>query len=103
MTEFMAQLRRLVTHCQFGAFLEEALRDRLVCGLRNHSIQRRLLSECYLSLQKAVDVSTGMEAAELNSKTISTSSATEEVKPSVGCHRMILWSYNFYLSFLVAL
>ena len=80
MTEFMAQLRRLATHCQFGAFLEEALRDRLVCGLRNHSIQRRLLSESNLSLQKAVEISTGMEAAELNSKTISTSSVTEEVK-----------------------
>ena len=79
-TEFMAQLRRLATHCQFGAFLEEALRDRLVCGLRNHSIQRRLLSESNLSLQKAVEISTGMEAAELNSKTISTSSVTEEVK-----------------------
>eukprot|EP00731_Ephydatia_muelleri_P017067 Em0010g165a len=79
-TEFMAQLRRLATHCQFGGFLEEALRDRLVCGLRNHSIQRRLLSESNLSLQKAVEISTGMEAAELNSKTISTSSVTEEVK-----------------------
>eukprot|EP00731_Ephydatia_muelleri_P034546 Em0065g7a len=76
----MAQLRRLATHCQFGGFLEEALRDRLVCGLRNHSIQRRLLSESNLSLQKAVEVSTAMEAAELNSKTISTSSVTEEVK-----------------------
>ena len=74
MTEFMAQLRRLATHCQFGAFLEEALRDWLVCGLRNHSIQRRLLSESNLSLQKAVEISTG------NSKTISTSSVTEEVK-----------------------
>ena len=80
MTEFMAQLRRLATHCQFGAFLEEALRDRLVCGLRNESIQRRLLSESNLSLQKAVEVSTGMEAAELNSKKISASSVTEEVK-----------------------
>ena len=79
-TEFMAHLRRLATHCQFGAFLEEALRDRLVCGLRNHCIQRRLLSESNLSLQKAVEISTGMEAAELNSKTISTSSVTEEVK-----------------------
>ena len=62
---------------------------RLVCGLRNESIQRRLLSESNLSLQKAVEVSTGMEAAEvstgmeaaeLNSKKISASSVTEEFK-----------------------
>ena len=31
--EYMAELRRLTTHCEFGAFLDEALRDRLVCGL----------------------------------------------------------------------
>ena len=31
--EYMAELRMLTTHCEFGAFLDEALRDRLVCGL----------------------------------------------------------------------
>ena len=31
--EFDASLRKLATHCQFGATLEEALRDRFVCGL----------------------------------------------------------------------
>ena len=33
MNEYMAELRRLSTHCKFGGFLDEALRDRLVCGL----------------------------------------------------------------------
>ena len=77
-------VRRLATHCQFGAFLEEALRDRLVCGLRNHSIQRRLPN---LSLQKAVEISTGMEAAELNSKTISTSTPVNGPKKKPVCFR----------------
>ena len=39
-SEYMAELRRLTTHCKFGAFLDEALRDRLVCGLRNEAIHR---------------------------------------------------------------
>ena len=32
--EYIAELRRLATHCQFKTFLQEALRDRFVCGLR---------------------------------------------------------------------
>ena len=31
--EFLAELRRLASHCEFGQFLDEALRDILVCGL----------------------------------------------------------------------
>ena len=45
MAEFVPELKRLVTHCAFGANLNEALRDRLVCGLRNQGIEKRLLSE----------------------------------------------------------
>ena len=33
--EYVAELRRLATHCKFEAYLEEALRDRLVCGLKS--------------------------------------------------------------------
>ena len=51
--EFLAELKRLATHCQFGAFLEEALRDRLVCGLRSESVQKRLLAETDLTLKRA--------------------------------------------------
>ena len=36
--EYVAELRRLATHCEFGAFLQEALRDHLVCGLRNSKV-----------------------------------------------------------------
>ena len=46
--EYMAELRRLTTHCKFGAFLDEALRDRLVCGLRNESIRKKLLTKADL-------------------------------------------------------
>ena len=43
--QYMADLRRLSQHCDFGAFLPDALRDKLVCGLSNANIQRKLLSE----------------------------------------------------------
>ena len=30
---YVAEIRKLATHCNFGGNLNEALRDRLVCGL----------------------------------------------------------------------
>ena len=62
--EFLAALRRLATHCQFGDHLEDSLRDRLVCGLRSESIQKKLLSEVDLTLQRALEIVQGMESAE---------------------------------------
>ena len=66
--EYLAELRRLATHCKFADFLNDALRDRLVCGLRNASIQKRLLSEKDLTLKKAIELAQSVEAAESNAK-----------------------------------
>ena len=66
--EYIAELRRLATNCEFGEYLNDALRDRLVCGLRNTGIQKRLLSEASLTLAKAGEIAQGMEAAEKNAK-----------------------------------
>ena len=52
MADYVAELRRLATACEFGAFLDDALRDKFVCGLQNENIQRRLLSEADLELKK---------------------------------------------------
>ena len=48
--EYVAELRRLATHREFGGYREQALRDRFVCGLRSENIQKRLLSEADLTL-----------------------------------------------------
>ena len=39
------------------------LRDRLVCGIADNVIQKRLLAEDPLTLTKALDISKGMESA----------------------------------------
>ena len=39
--QFAGELRRLATHCNFGSFLEQALRDRFVCGLKNAAAQKK--------------------------------------------------------------
>ena len=43
--EYVAELRRLAQDCNFGDTLTVMLRDCLVCGINEDSIQRRLLSE----------------------------------------------------------
>jgi len=64
--ENLAALRQLATHCEFANFLNDALRDRLVCGLHNTTIQKRLLSEKDLKLDAAVRLAQSMEAADAN-------------------------------------
>lgn len=66
--DYIAELRRLVTSCEFGSFLDEALRDRFVCGLRSESARRKLLTESKLTLAKAVEFAQCMELAEKNAK-----------------------------------
>ena len=67
-TEYDAALRKLATHCKFGTYLEEALRDRFVCGLHNEAMQRQLLAEAELTLTKAMELTQSMEAADRNSR-----------------------------------
>ena len=45
---YVAELRKLLEHCDFKANLSDALRDRLVCGIKNENIHKRLLSESEL-------------------------------------------------------
>lgn len=42
---FTTNLKHLASTCNFGTLLNEALQDRLVCGLRNKEIQKKLLTE----------------------------------------------------------
>ncbi|KAH7969813.1 hypothetical protein HPB52_021993 [Rhipicephalus sanguineus] len=53
--------------CEFGAFLDESLRDRSVCGLLRVDIQAHLFSDDkQLTFQRAVDRATALEAALVN-------------------------------------
>ena len=37
--------------CKFGAYFNDALRDRLVCGLRSEATQKKLLTEAELTFR----------------------------------------------------
>ena len=67
---FLAELRHLTEHCEFGATLDEMLRDRLVCGVHDIRIQRRLLAEPKLALKRALDLALAIEAADKDASEI---------------------------------
>ncbi|CAB3228715.1 unnamed protein product [Arctia plantaginis] len=65
--EYMAVLRRMAAGCNFGSFLETALRNQLVCGLTSQKIKDRLLETRNLNLQTAFDIAIGMEVSQVES------------------------------------
>ena len=46
---YVAELRSLAEHCNFGDTLSIMLRDRLVCGVNIDKVQKRLLAESRLT------------------------------------------------------
>ena len=78
-TEYIAELRKLTLNCDFKDLLEQALRDRFLCGLQNNSIGRRLLAVRKLTLKSAIELAKKMENADLETQIISTDIKTENV------------------------
>jgi len=76
---FVAELRNISEHCNFGVTLEDMLRDKLVCGIKDDRIQRRLLAEPQLKFPKAMEIATAMETAAKNAQDLQ----TPESKPTV--------------------
>ena len=64
MAAYSAALKKCSEHCAFGTFLEEAVRDRFVCGLRSKQIQKRLLLEKKLTWKEAVEITFSMEVTD---------------------------------------
>ena len=79
MKDFTAELQRLTFHCEFGAHLDEALRDRFVCGLASETIQKRLLTEQELTFGGAVDIAHGMESAAHHARALQGGAQSKEV------------------------
>ena len=67
---YVAELRKLSEHCDYGDQLTEMLRDRLVCGINDVRIQTKLLSEKDLKFEQAFEIATAMETAKENSQSI---------------------------------
>ena len=86
MAEFVSRLRSLAEFCNFGASLEEMLRDRLVCGIQNTPIQKRLLAEKTLTFTRALELSQGLETASKHAKELAQVGVPETVSSSGSVH-----------------
>ena len=60
---YLAELHCIAEHCNFGASLDDMLRDRLVVVINDAALQRRLLSESRLNLKKATEIALAHETA----------------------------------------
>ena len=66
--EFVAALRKITEHCEFGTFLDGLLRDRLVCGVLDKKVQHRFFQESKLTYKQAFDLAIVAEAAHKDAK-----------------------------------
>ncbi|XP_021370583.1 uncharacterized protein K02A2.6-like isoform X2 [Mizuhopecten yessoensis] len=77
-SDYVASLRHLAEHCNYGETLDNMLRDRIVCGINEDRIQRRLLSESELTFKKAFDIAYSMELAKKNVIDLQQSTSSKE-------------------------
>lgn len=69
--DYVVEIKRKAAPCKFGTFLNEALRDRLVCGLSREQLIKKLLTVGdSLSFEEAVKIATAYETAESETKNI---------------------------------
>ena len=75
LTMYVAALCRLAEHCAFGDMLNEMLRDRVVCSIKNSAIQKQLLAKPEMTLMKAVSVTQATKLADTGVKELQSSTA----------------------------
>lgn len=83
---YVAELRKIVEHSQFGCVLNDMLRDRLLYGIRHKGIQRKLVAEQSLTFDKAITTALAAEAANKDSLRLTTrdkEQTTPDITPPV--------------------
>lgn len=72
-TDYVAELRSMCEDCRFGTFLDEMLRDKLVVGVNDNNIQRRLLAEKdTITFNEAFKIAVNIESASKHLRDIQT-------------------------------
>ena len=82
--DYTAELRKIAEHCSYGDTLEDMLRDRIVCGISDPQLQRRLLAESALTYKTAFEIAQSWETAGTNTKDLQRSQASNATVNRVG-------------------
>ena len=69
-SDYVAAIKKAAKNCDFKTTLDEMLRDRLVCGLVNTTIQQQLLEKDNLTLKAATDLATSIELTSKQAATL---------------------------------
>lgn len=74
-TKYVAALRQLAKHCDYGESLNDMLRDKLVCGMNHDAIQQKLMAQnpAELIFAKAMELAQRIEIAEKDARRVTTS------------------------------
>ena len=83
--QFVSCLKKLARYCNFGDKLNDMIRDRLVCGIKDRNTQKKLLVESGLTLEKAIKVAIADEAAN---KSVAELAKARGLGPTNEVHRM---------------
>ena len=75
----MTALRALAETCEFGTLKDHLIRDRIVCGVQENAVRRKLLQESGLTLSKCVDICRAAEATSAQLKEMAPSQQSSEV------------------------
>ncbi|KAM7288091.1 uncharacterized protein ISCGN_031780 [Ixodes scapularis] len=73
--DFMTELKHLARNCEFKAFLNEALRDRLVAGLRDEETRRILFATEGVTFEGACKIALEKELASRQTSELRTAEA----------------------------
>lgn len=75
--EYLLALKKLSEFCQFGANLNERLLDRFVMGVNHEAVQKKLLQEDKLSIDKALNIAQSMIESSKGAKTFESTAAVD--------------------------
>ncbi|UYV64396.1 hypothetical protein LAZ67_3000523 [Cordylochernes scorpioides] len=73
--EFITELKHLAQECEFESLTESLIRDRLIIGILDRELKRKLLEDSQLTLPRAISIamiseSTCSQVASLNEQTM---------------------------------
>lgn len=83
---FVTKLREKAASCEYGQLREDLIRDRLVLGVSDESVRRRLLREKDLTLASAIDICRAAEMTDMRIKAITQDRSLETLHATDG-HR----------------
>ena len=86
--DYVVQLRDLASRCRYADnFIEEAIRDQLVLGLRDQDTVERLLEHRDLTLQRAIEIAESIQQAKADKSFIRGDAAAVNLQRGQQSHK----------------